>query len=356
MSSAIRICTLIIISMMLNSVLLRAQISISGNDILALKGTSRSVLVSDSTAIMVSIGPGGTAQVWDYRSLNTDTYISGALEYQDPVDGYRADQFPTANFRFRLSATIEGGTYILDNYWNVTSNQLITLGDASSFGGFQSINFTQDDIAPLPITIGTSWLTSSSDTSESIGFVTITVDSNWNSVDASGTLRLPTGDFDCLRLREMSKRITVTSFNDIPFSSDTTETVSYTWLSKAHLQTFSVDSIDGGMGEVSQIISGETSTAVVGSNNQPKGFALEQNYPNPFNPTSTIRYSIPKQSFVTLKVYNILGQEVATLVNAVRKAGSYSIVFNASTIPSGVYVYTLATDEFISTKKMTLIK
>ena len=84
-------------------------------------------------------------------------------------------------------------------------------------------------------------------------------------------------------------------------------------------------------------------------------FHLEQNYPNPFNPTSTIRYSIPKQSFVTLKVYNILGQEVATLVNAVRKAGSYSIVFNASTIPSGVYVYTLATDEFVSTKKMTLI-
>ena len=88
-----------------------------------------------------------------------------------------------------------------------------------------------------------------------------------------GTLLLPTSDFDCLRLREMSKRITVTSFNDIPFSSDTIETVSYTWLSKAHLQTFSVDSIDGGMGEVSQIISGETSTAVVGSNNQPNGFS-----------------------------------------------------------------------------------
>jgi len=354
-TTIIRAIAMIVLFLTLVSSAALAQISISGNDILALKGTSRSVLVSDSIAIMVSIGPGGTAQVWDYRSLNTDTYISGALEYQDPVGGYRADQFPTANFRFRLSATIEGGTYILDNYWNVTSNQLITLGDASSFGGFQSINFTQDDVAPLPITIGTSWLASSSDTSESIGFVTITVDSNWNSVDASGTLRLPTGDFDCLRLRELSKRITVTSFNDIPFGSDTMETVSYTWLSKAHLQTFSVDSIDGGMGEVSQMISGETST-VVGSNNQPKSFTLEQNYPNPFNPSTTINYEIPTSGIVSLKVYDVLGKEIATLVNEEKPAGIYEVNFNAVNLPAGVYFYRLQTGDFVQTKKMILLK
>lgn len=88
----------------------------------------------------------------------------------------------------------------------------------------------------------------------------------------------------------------------------------------------------------------------------PEDYKLYQNYPNPFNPTTTIKFNLSKQSHITLKVYNILGQEVATLVNAVRQAGSYSIGFSASALPSGVYFYTLATDEFISTKKMIVIK
>ena len=88
----------------------------------------------------------------------------------------------------------------------------------------------------------------------------------------------------------------------------------------------------------------------------PKDYNLYQNYPNPFNPTTTIKYDLPKRSFVTLKVYNILGEEVATLVNGVKQAGSYSVVFNASSLPSGVYIYTLATNEFVSSKKMLIIK
>ena len=88
----------------------------------------------------------------------------------------------------------------------------------------------------------------------------------------------------------------------------------------------------------------------------PNDYKLEQNYPNPFNPITTIKYSIPKQSYVTLKVYDILGREVATLINGTKQPGEYEIEINDSNIPSGVYFYQLKAGEFIQTKKMILIK
>jgi len=97
----------------------------------------------------------------------------------------------------------------------------------------------------------------------------------------------------------------------------------------------------------------------VGIDNQanlPLTFKLEQNYPNPFNPTTTIKYSIPKQSYVTLKVYNILGSEIKTLVNEEKSAGNYQVKFNAANLPSGVYFYRIQAGSFNQVRKMLLIK
>jgi hypothetical protein len=88
----------------------------------------------------------------------------------------------------------------------------------------------------------------------------------------------------------------------------------------------------------------------------PDSYDLSQNYPNPFNPTTQISYSIPKNSCVTLKVYNVLGQEVATLFAGERSAGTYTTTFNASRFASGVYFYRLSAGSFVSIKKMVLIK
>jgi hypothetical protein len=85
-------------------------------------------------------------------------------------------------------------------------------------------------------------------------------------------------------------------------------------------------------------------------------YSLEQNYPNPFNPSTTIKYSLSEDGFVKLAVYNLLGEEVTSLVNAEQKAGRYEVVFNASKLSSGVYLYQLQTGEFISVKKMLLLK
>jgi pectate lyase len=85
-------------------------------------------------------------------------------------------------------------------------------------------------------------------------------------------------------------------------------------------------------------------------------FVLAQNFPNPFNPATTINYQLKNDSKVTLKVYNIFGQEVASLVNANEKAGSHSVSFDASKLPSGVYLYCLQAGNYSETKKMTLLK
>ncbi len=88
----------------------------------------------------------------------------------------------------------------------------------------------------------------------------------------------------------------------------------------------------------------------------PKSYALEQNYPNPFNPSTVIRFSLPRNDNVSLKVYNLLGEEVSTLVRASMRAGEHDVSWNAGNLPSGVYFYRLSTTTFTSTKKMLLLK
>ncbi|MFZ0452234.1 MAG: T9SS type A sorting domain-containing protein, partial [Ignavibacteriaceae bacterium] len=108
----------------------------------------------------------------------------------------------------------------------------------------------------------------------------------------------------------------------------------------------------------------ETTTNINNPEKVPTGFALEQNYPNPFNPSTTIKYSLPSSSqgersgvrFVTLKVYNLLGKEVAMLVNEQQAPGNYEVKFNGSNLASGVYIYRLQAGNFVFTKKLMLLK
>ncbi|RPI15517.1 MAG: T9SS C-terminal target domain-containing protein [Ignavibacteriae bacterium] len=90
--------------------------------------------------------------------------------------------------------------------------------------------------------------------------------------------------------------------------------------------------------------------------NYPSDYSLEQNYPNPFNPTTTIKYTLPKASFVTLKIYDAIGTEVKTLANELQHAGSYSQNVDMSSLSTGIYFYTIKTEGFTDTKKMILIK
>lgn len=110
--------------------------------------------------------------------------------------------------------------------------------------------------------------------------------------------------------------------------------------------TYSLDDI-----ELSGTVPTSVAPAVL-----PAAYALHQNYPNPFNPTTTIGYDLPATSMVTLKVYDLLGEEVSTLVNAVQPAGKHVVRFDGTSLPSGFYFYKLQTPAFTSTRRMMLVK
>ncbi|MGD1045151.1 MAG: T9SS type A sorting domain-containing protein [Bacteroidota bacterium] len=89
---------------------------------------------------------------------------------------------------------------------------------------------------------------------------------------------------------------------------------------------------------------------------RPNAFKLGQNFPNPFNPTTTISFDIPFQTYISIKVYNLTGQEMATIVSENMAAGNYSKIWNAAVLPSGVYFYRLQTGSFTDIRKLVLIK
>jgi hypothetical protein len=93
----------------------------------------------------------------------------------------------------------------------------------------------------------------------------------------------------------------------------------------------------------------------------PESFLLAQNYPNPFNPTTQITYSVPEESFVNIKVYDMLGREVANIVNNTKSARNHNVVFDAKDLASGVYIYRITASKngrviFTSSKKMVLVR
>ncbi|MEO8231046.1 MAG: right-handed parallel beta-helix repeat-containing protein [Ignavibacteriota bacterium] len=155
--------------------------------------------------------------------------------------------------------------------------------------------------------------------------------------------------------RNTSTSLSVTNWEHIGFingNGTTTEKSFYSFVDKNPVQGksfYRLKQIDfDGTFELSNIIEVDFSLLTE--------FSLEQNYPNPFNPTTSIKYAIGSKQFVQLKIYNILGNEVSTLVNEIRPAGNYEVNFNASRLSSGVYFYKLQSGSFIETKKMLLIK
>jgi hypothetical protein len=101
---------------------------------------------------------------------------------------------------------------------------------------------------------------------------------------------------------------------------------------------------------------GKTATAVAAPKTIISSYQLSQNYPNPFNPSTVINFQVPVSTHVSLKVYDILGKEVKTLVDARKEAGAYSVVLNANDLPGGIYFYRIQAGDFVQAKKLTLLK
>jgi photosystem II stability/assembly factor-like uncharacterized protein len=138
----------------------------------------------------------------------------------------------------------------------------------------------------------------------------------------------------------------LTSFCELPFT-----------LSDVHFISEDVGWVVGRSGSIFKTTNGGiTFIEDRGEEVIPSAYKLDQNHPNPFNPLTKIRFSIPKKSFVDIKIYNITGELITILVNEEKPAGSYTVSWDASTYPSGVYFYKMETRDYVETKKMLLIK
>jgi len=135
---------------------------------------------------------------------------------------------------------------------------------------------------------------------------------------------------------------------------------SYSGTSNALLGLFVVDNENvwtiGSLGTILKLDADPSGSVEDNNASLPLNFKLLQNYPNPFNPSTSIQYEVSNGQFVSLKVFDVLGNEIATLVNEEKPAGRYEIEFDGVGLPSGIYFYQLKAGNFVETKKMVLMK
>lgn len=341
-----------------------AQITITSTDASAINAVGN-VLTNhiDSLTTFVNIGsPGATS--WDFSALNsqfTNTFTSVV-----PSSSPYISDFPTANVVFSYDEIID--TTIASGWQHTTQNPGDYLMNGvvikSDFGTDEFLNKAVYSPAqvfyPLPFTYNSQWNSSFTITNTSYYngiplFNTIANHTETVAVDAWGNMTMPGGAvLQALRVRSDD----IYTSPSPPFYR---RVISYSFITKFG-DKVDVTAIDTTAPNSGIIGTDGVAWRIVGpvgvedEDQIPTEYSLSQNYPNPFNPSTAIRFSILTSEFVTLKVFDVLGKEVATLVNEEKPAGIYEVNFNASQLTSGVYLYTINAGSFIETKKLTLIK
>ncbi|MDL1893747.1 T9SS type A sorting domain-containing protein [Sphingobacteriales bacterium CHB3] len=263
---------------------------------------------------------------------------------------------------FDLVQTLEGITGIVHQYLRLGTSLYIpgAGGDGPTPFGTAVLRLTNTPelvYYSLPLAYGTTWTYAyvESLVVSLLGIPLINQITPYNvtqTVDAHGTITLPGsfGTHQALRIREDSR-------------TPSGRRVSYQFiaLNGASVTVVATDTLQPISGTInispnSTTWSGPLPTSVRVDGESPLDVALKQNYPNPFNPSTTIEYQVATVEFVSLKVYNLLGQEVATLVDEELSSGIYAIPFDAGNLASGTYVYRLQVGDAVQTKKLTLLK
>lgn len=318
---------------------------------------------SDLTAIINATGPN---QTWDFSGFTVaDTFSISETYIQLPADVPGSDLFPDSDFAIQLeSDTVDAlagdsiafylFSSIKDGYF--FSDGSISLGDADEDGVNDTLKITFSPPSknnPVPLTFEDMWEDSTTTVLSIAGFElpATSADVNNSVVDGWGTLITPQGSFQALRIRTEFTEVSLVGGPDA-FSHTDIEFVS----AEGVLASVFIDADGSTFGSYSVSDFVMSGTPVEDEEGLPSQFQLSQNYPNPFNPSTTINYALPASSDVTLKVYTLTGQEVATLVNATQGVGQYEVQFDASNLSSGIYLYRLETASFTETRMMSLIK
>jgi hypothetical protein len=347
-----------------------AQISIDSTDTASRYAVGKPIAEqTDSTTTLLNIGSTGGANFWDFSALKSSsalTWTSVTIASTPPLF---SALFPGSTHALSASGTITiSGISVaatLYRYFMLKQNLLYPGGAGSGTilniipGEIRVVNRPLDTMYSLPLVPNKNWSSAyDQDTLISAPPLYTRHDTTHHTVshvvDADGQMRMPGGVvYRALRIRTFD-------------STATGKRISYEFLSKegAVVRANACDPNSPNTGTISVcggitwITAGPADVTV--SPGIPDEYALLQNYPNPFNPTTEIRYDVAglsgQSSVVSLKVFDVLGREVAVLVNERREPGSYTVQFNASGLASGVYVYRLEAGGFVASKKLLLVR
>ena len=334
-----------------------AQPTITAADVGAFFSVGRTITYREDTSkTPVNIGSLGSTS-WDFRAF-TPHLVSSFLSVT-PGSTPFPNLFQGATNALKGTMTYQGITGDLYTYLTLATDLTNPGSMVTASGGALTVNVTNSpaDITyklPSTYTPATTWNSTFAETQTVtlLGNPLTPTVTNHNAtyvVDAYGPMTLPGGSISqSLRIRKIDVRSNGTVATYIFVSPDgALVTIVAQDANPATSGTINVS-------DVSWVLPIAVSVPI--AEGVPEQFALEQNYPNPFNPSTSITYQVSKAGLVTIKVYNLLGQEVTSLVNEEKVPGTYRVTWNAEGIPSGVYFYTMNSSSFAATRQMILLK
>ncbi len=339
-----------------------AQITFTTTDALnmfAVQKGQKQISADDTATYTMNVGVASSsqAQTWSLPVAKyTDTTLFTNVT---PSSTPYAKDFPLATHAQTSSEVDTDYSAMAYLYYRIANDSLVYIGSATTFQSF-GMNTTEFDSASefifkMPIALGTVVTSRDSSYLEPENYTIIT---STTTFDAFGTITLPNGSFQCLR----GTSVDINMNQAGAFVSIDTG-IGFLWITKeGHSANISAVSMSHTSGTISvdelfwtELVSVSTRVPE-GPTTGPNTFTLLQNYPNPFNPSTTISYTIPTRSHVTLSVFNTLGQTVTELVNGEKEAGSYNVTFDAAGLASGVYLYRMQAGSFVQTKKLVVVK
>jgi hypothetical protein len=339
----------LLVVMLLGPVVSSAQIVIHSTDWAGI-GTTYTWGIVDSATF--DVGHPGENQTWTFGSQTFSR--SGWTDFVSPQSAAHGNLFPTASYAMH---TFTPGDTSYDYYAfeRLAQNGLYYLG---SVAGQECTILSSEELSvPLPLQYQTTLRFGISDTMVNVpGLLWLRIDSLYSLADGWGTVQTPYGSSPCLRLFQQWQEWILENGAIQSYW----ENLSYQWLDQAGIAVVSVSAPDGVTDP--NFTTGHLNMTGVPLASDPgpvrvaSDFSLRQNYPNPFNPTTEITFDLPRTIYGTLKVFDVLGREVAVLANGTMQSGEHRIAFDGSRLPSGVYFYQLKAGEFVQTKKMLLLK
>jgi hypothetical protein len=336
-----------------------AQMQITGQDIVNLDQAVGIYENSTAFGLAVDMKTDGPNQAWDLSDLSMgDSTTFTRYEFVHTAGTELASYYPQCNYA-HIESQVEDGSWALTSFIQLKSDSLQIVGCRDSSEAEVSMRGHGDAYYyPIPLDYGTTWTSAKID---SFGINDVMIDTMYRTIDAYGTVQLPVGTFNCLRVRTITKE--VTDWGTFWF-------IQYMFISKENLLLAIVQGMpDDTTHNFSDALYVQrfyslTTDVIKDRSAQsqiPKAFHLRQNYPNPFNPSTKLVFDVPVYGRVDLTVYNIQGERVKTLCSGVFYPGTYTAGWDATDfmnnpVSSGVYFCQLRGHGFREVKRMLLLR